>query len=191
MGQPGLAAAVCLAVAPHRGMVRGVAHAVHAGRANGVAQLHASLYTLNCRPVLLRCGVRDLQRGGGPAVGRPHRERGPRACRRCAAGCASHAHDHRKRRTDGTPRRAERRQRRQIAAATVLDIYFCNSSPPATRHRRVHQRPPAPVLPHRHRRVRARPATSTTSPPNSTTGPANRSGGEPPPKPKTSNSPDR
>jgi hypothetical protein len=44
--------------------------------------------------------------------------------------------------------------------------------PLAARHQREHQRPPAPVLPHRHRRVRARrPATSATSPPNSTTGP--------------------
>jgi hypothetical protein len=61
-----------------------------------------------------------------------HPKRGPRACRGCAAGCASDAHDHRERRADGTPRRAERRQRRQIAGATVLDIYFCNSPPPAS-----------------------------------------------------------
>jgi hypothetical protein len=83
--------------------VRGRRHAParqrgRGGRACGGNRSTASHSSATASPASISTGV--------TACREIHPERGPGACRGCAAGCASDAHDHRERRADGTPRRA-------------------------------------------------------------------------------------
>ena len=77
----------------------------------------------------------------------------------------------------------EMRDWKQIHIAAGIDIYFCDPHAPWQRGiQREHQRTAAPVLPERHRPGHPSPSsTSTASPTNSTTDPANASASTSPP----------